>query len=142
MGSTEKVEFNLGETIKKAKVTPPSLIKATPANIASDPDGVCTTSISNADDVMLMSSSQNKQIHSNHHILPKKDPPEGKTTALIAMMRGKPKDGYPRHHTNKHYEQNVVWVLLDSGSDSNLVFVNKDKPMLRMGCSRLSVKLE
>jgi hypothetical protein len=32
--------------------------------------------------------------------------------------------------SNKHYKQNLVWVLVDSGSDGNLVFVNKDKPML------------
>jgi hypothetical protein len=45
-------------------------------------------------------------------------------------MRGKPKDGYHHHHSNKHYKQKLVRVLLDSGSDGNLVFVNKDKPML------------
>ena len=88
MGSTRKVEINLGETVKKTKVTPPSLIKATPTNNASNPDDVNSTSVSNADDVMLTSSSQNKEIHSNHSILPKKDPPEGKTTAIIAVMRG------------------------------------------------------
>ena len=35
---------------------------------------------------MLMSSSQNKEIHSNYSILTKKDPPEGKTTAIIAVI--------------------------------------------------------
>jgi hypothetical protein len=45
-------------------------------------------------------------------------------------MRGKPKDGYHRHHSNKHYKQKLVQVLLDSGSDGDLIFVNKDKPML------------
>jgi hypothetical protein len=45
-------------------------------------------------------------------------------------MRGKPKDGYHHHCSNKHYKQKLVQVLLDSGSDGNLVFVNKDKPML------------
>jgi hypothetical protein len=48
---------------------------------------------------MLTSSSQPEEIHSNHSILPKKDPPEGKTTAIIAVMRGKPKDGYHHHRT-------------------------------------------
>jgi hypothetical protein len=87
-------------------------------------------SVSNADDIMLTSSSQSKEIHSNYSILPKKDPPEGKTKAIIAVMRGKPKDGYHRHRSSKHYKQKLVRVLLDSGSDSDLVFVNKDKPML------------
>ncbi len=111
MGSTRKVEYNLGETIKKTKVTPPSPIKATPTNIVSNPDDVCTMSVSNANDVTLTSSSQNKEIHSNHSILPKKHPPEGKTTAIIAVMRGKPKDGYHRHCSNKDYKQKLVQVL-------------------------------
>jgi hypothetical protein len=85
LGSTRKVETKLGETIKKTKFTPPSLVKATPTNIASDPDDVSTTSVSNAGDIMMMSSSQSKEIHSNHSNLPfKKDPPEGKTIATIA----------------------------------------------------------
>jgi hypothetical protein len=95
------------------KVTLPSLIEATPTNIASNPDDICTTSVSNADDVMLTSSSQNKEIHSNHSILPKNDPPEGKTTVIIAVMRGKSKDGCHRHCRNKHYKQKLVRVLLD-----------------------------
>jgi hypothetical protein len=100
-----------------------------------------TRSVSNADDVMMSSSSQNKEIHSNHSILPKKDPPEGKTIAIIAVMRGKPKDGYHQHHSNKHYKQKIVWVLLDSGSDGNLVFVSKDKPMLLPSSKRLVPQL-
>jgi hypothetical protein len=79
---------------------------------------------------MLTSSSQNKEVHINYSTLPNKDPPEGKTTAVIAVMRGKPKDGYHCHHSNKHFRQKLVRVLLDSGSDSDLVFVNKYKPML------------
>ncbi len=66
-----------------------------------------------------------------------KDPPEGKTTAVIAVMRGKPKDGYHRHLSNKHYEQKVVRVLLDSGSDSDLIFVSKDTPILLPHSKRL-----
>ncbi len=81
MGSTRKVNFSLGETVKKTKVTPPIPIKATPTNIASNPDDVCPMSASNADDVILTSSSQPKEIHSNYCILSKKDPPEGKITA-------------------------------------------------------------
>jgi hypothetical protein len=44
-------------------------------------------------------------------------------------MRDKPNAGYHRHRSNKHYKQKLR-VLLDSGSDGNLVFVNKDKPIL------------
>jgi hypothetical protein len=72
------------------KFTPPSPMKATPTTIPSDPDDICPTSVSNSGDVMVASSSQNKEIHSNHSVLPNKDPPEGKTTAIIAVMRGKP----------------------------------------------------
>ncbi len=88
-------------------------MKATPTSVTSNPDDVCPTSVSNADDVMLGSSSQNKDIHSNHSILPKKDPPKGKTTVVIAAMRGNPKDGFHRHCSNKHYKQKLVQVLLD-----------------------------
>jgi hypothetical protein len=98
--------------------------------IASNQDEVCPTSFSNAGDIMLTSSSQNMGIHVNYSTPLNKDPPEGNTTAIIAVMRGKSKDGYQCHHSNKHYKQKLVWVLLDSGSDGNLVFVNKDKPIL------------
>jgi hypothetical protein len=108
---------------------------------ASNSDDISTTSISNADDIMMTSSSQNEELDNNHSILPKKDPPEGKTTAIIAMMRGKPKDGYHRHHSNKHYEQKLVQILLGSGSDSNLVFINKDKPRLLPSSKRLAPPL-
>jgi hypothetical protein len=63
-------------------------------------------------------------------ILPNKDPLEGKTTAIVAVMRGKPKHGHHCHRSNKHYKQKLVLVLLGSGSDGNLVFIDKDKPML------------
>ncbi len=45
-------------------------------------------------------------------------------------MRGNLKHGCHRHRSNKHYKKQIVWVLLDSGSDGDLVFVNTDKPML------------
>jgi hypothetical protein len=105
LGSTRKVDTELGETIKKTKFTPPSPIKATPATIASNPDNINTASVSNADDVMMTSSSQHEELLNNHSILPKKDPPEGKTTAIIAVTRGKPKDAHHRHCSNKHYKQ-------------------------------------
>ena len=40
-------------------------------------------------------------------------------------MRGKPKDVYHCHHSNKHYKWTLVRVLLDAGSDGNLVFVGQ-----------------
>jgi hypothetical protein len=68
-------------------------------------------------------------------------PPEGKTTAVIAMMRGKPKDGYHHHCSNKNYKQKLVQVLLDSGSDGNLIFMSKDKPILLPYSKRLVPQL-
>jgi hypothetical protein len=113
-----KVEINLGEAVKKTKLTPPSLVKTTPTLIISNPDDICPASFSNAGDVKLTSPSQNTGIHVNYSNPPSKDPPEGKTMAVIAVMRGKAKDGYRCCHSNKHYKQKLVWVLLDSGSDS------------------------
>jgi hypothetical protein len=68
-------------------------------------------------------------------------PSEGKNTAVIAVMRGKPKDDYHRHRSNKHYKQNLVQVLLENGSDINLVFVGKDKPILLPYSKRLVPQL-
>ncbi len=77
----------------------------------------------------------------NYSTLTNKDPPEGKITAVIAVMRGKPKDNPLRHCSNKHYKQKLVRVLLDSGSDSNFVFVSKDKPILLPYSKRLVPQL-
>jgi hypothetical protein len=52
-------------------------------------------------------------------------------------MRGNPKDGYTHHCSNKHCKQRLVQVLLDSGSDGELVFASKDKPMLLPYSKRL-----
>jgi hypothetical protein len=59
----------------------------------------------------------------------------------VAVMRGRPKHGHPRQCSNKHYKQKIVRVLLDSGSDSDLVFVDKDKPMLLPSSKRLVPQL-
>ena len=80
--------------------------------------------------MLVMSPSQSGDVHDSYSTHTTQNPREGKTTAVIAVMRGKPKDGYHRHHSNKHYKQKLVQVLLDSGSDGDLIFVNKDKPML------------
>ncbi len=56
-------------------------------------------------------------------------------------MRGNPKDGYTRQCSNKHCKQRLVWVLLDSGSDGDHIFVSKDKPMLLPYSKRLVPQL-
>jgi hypothetical protein len=55
------------------------------------------------------------------YFTPIKDPPEGKTTAIVAVMRGRPKHDHHRQRSNKHYKRKLVGVLLDSGSDGDLV---------------------
>jgi hypothetical protein len=112
-------------------------MKATLITIASNSNDMSTASVSKAGDVMMTSSSQKKTILKKNSILPKKDPPEGRTTAIIAVMRGRPKNSCHRPRINKHYKQKLVQVLLDSGSDSNLVFIDKDKPMLLPSSKRL-----
>jgi hypothetical protein len=52
-------------------------------------------------------------------------------------MRGRPKHSHHRQCSNKHYKQKLVQVLLDSGSDGDLIFVDKDKPMLLPSSKRL-----
>ncbi len=74
-------------------------------------------------------------------IIPNKDPPEGRTTAIVTVMRGRPKHSHHRQCSNKHYKQKLVHVLLDSGSDGDLVFVDKDEPMLLSSLKRLVAQL-
>jgi hypothetical protein len=88
------------------------------------------STLSNADDIMLTSPSQSKEFHVNHSTPTASDTSEGSTTAVVAVMRGNPKDGYTCQSSNKHCKQKIVRVLLDSGSNGDLIFVNKDKPML------------
>ncbi len=92
---------------------------------------------SNADDVTLTSPSQSKEVCVNHSTPTASNPSEGRTTAVIAVMRGNPKDGYARQCSNKHCKQKIVRVLLESGSDGDLIFVNKNKPMLLPHSKRL-----
>ena len=129
MGSTKKLR-KLGETVKITSYTPPSPIKATPTSIASKSDDISTTAVSEAGDVMMTSSDQNCELLSNMKFLPNKDPPEGKTTAIVAVMRGRPKHGHHRLSSNKHLKKKLVRVLLDSGSDGDLIILDKDKHML------------
>jgi hypothetical protein len=96
------------------------------------------STFSDADDVTVMSSSQSKEIHINHCTPTAFNPPEGNITlAIVAVMRGNPKDGSIRQCSNKHCKQNIVRVLLDSGSNVDLIFLNKDKPMLLPYSKRL-----
>ncbi len=86
---------------------------------------------------MLMPPSQSEDVHDNNSTPTTSNLPEGKTTAVIAVMRGNPKDGYTRLCSNKNCKQRLVQVLLDSGSDGDLIFVSKDKPMLLPYLKRL-----
>jgi hypothetical protein len=136
LGSTRKV-IKLGETVKNMSYAPPSPMKTTPTSIASNSDDVSTASVSKAGDIMMTSSIQKGKILKNNSIIPNKDPPEGRTTAIVAVMRGRPKHSHHRQRSNKHYKQKLVRVLLDSGSDGDIVFVDKDKPMLLPSSKRL-----
>ena len=66
---------------------------ATPSNPATLSDSLM---LSETDDVMLTSPSQSEDVHDNNSTPITSDPPEGKITAVIAVMRGNPKDGYTR----------------------------------------------
>jgi hypothetical protein len=140
LGSTRKVA-KLEKTIKNTSFTPLSPMKATPTTIASNSNDLSTASGSKAGDVMMTSSSQKEGTLEKMSILPKKDPHEGKTTAIVAAMRGRPKNSHYRPHSNKHYKYKLVRVLFDSGSDGNLVFVDKDKPLLLPSSKRLVPQL-
>ncbi len=95
------------------------------------------STLSDADDVMLTSPIQREELHCNHSTPTNSNPSEGSTTAVVAVMRGNPKDGYTRQRSSKHCKQKIVRVLLDSGSNGNLFFVNKEKPMLLPYSKRL-----
>jgi hypothetical protein len=113
---------------------------ATLSNLArpSNPETFSNPSMFiNADDVMMTSPSQSKKLHVNHSTPTASNPSEGSTTAVAAVMRGNPKDGYTRQRSNKHCKQKIGRVLLDSGSNGDLIFVNKEKPMLLPYSKRL-----
>jgi hypothetical protein len=86
---------------------------------------------------MMTSSDQTGKLLKKKNVTRNKDPPEGKTTAIVAVMRGRPKNSHNRQRSNKHYKRKLVRVLLDSGSDGDLIFVDKDKPMLLPTAKRL-----
>ncbi len=100
MGSTRKlVKFR--ETVEQTSFTPPS-----PTTIASNSNDASTMSVSKAGDVMMMSSIQKEGILKKKIILPNKDPPKGKTTTVVAVMRGRPKNSHHRQCSNKYYKKN------------------------------------
>ncbi len=78
-------------------------MKATPTSIASTSNDVSTASVSKAGDVMMTSSDQKGKLLKKMNFTPNKDPPEGKTTAIVVVMRGRPKLGHHHQHSNKHY---------------------------------------
>ncbi len=86
---------------------------------------------------MMTSSDQKGKLLKKNSVTPNKDQPEGKTTAIVAVMRGTPKHSHHRQRSNKHYKQKLVWILLDSGSDGDLIFVDKDNSMLLPSSKRL-----
>jgi hypothetical protein len=112
-------------------------MKATPTSIASNSDDISTAPVSKTGDIMMISSSQKGKILKKNSIIPNKDPPEGKTTTIVTVMRGRPKHSHHCQRSNKHYKQKLVRVLLDSDSDGDLFFVDKDKPMLLPSSKRL-----
>jgi hypothetical protein len=136
LGSTRKI-VKIRETVVQASFTSPSLMKATSTTIAINSIDASTLSVSKAGDVIMTSSSQKEGILKKNSIIPRKDPPEGRTTAIVVVMRGRPKHGHHRQRSNKHYKQKLVQILLDSGSDSDLIFIDKDKPMLLPSSKRL-----
>ncbi len=73
-------------------------MKATPTTIASNSNDVRTVSVSKAGDVMMKSSSQKEGILKKNSILHRKDPPEDRITAIVAVMRGRPKHDHHRCH--------------------------------------------
>ena len=129
--------MKLRETVNVTSYTPPSPIKATPTIIASDSNDVSTESISKTGDIMMTSSDQKGKLLKDMNFTPNKDPPEGKTTAIVAVMRGRPKHGHHHQCSNKHYKRKLVRVLLDSDSDGDLIFIDKDTPMLLPSAKRL-----
>jgi hypothetical protein len=117
------------------------MMKATPTIIASDSNDVSTASVSEAGDVMMTASDQAGKLLKKKNVTPNKDTPEDKTTTIVAVMRGRPKHSHHRQRSNKHYKQKIVRVLLDSGSDGDLIFIDKDKPMLLPSAKRLVPQL-
>jgi hypothetical protein len=71
---------------------------------------VCPTSFSNAGEFMMMASSQKEGIHVKYSPPTNKDPPEGKTMAVIAVMREAfPDQKYTKTPSSKKLRGCVNW---------------------------------
>ena len=92
LSSTRKI-VKFREPVENTSFTLPSPMKATPTTIASNSNDLSTASVSEASDVMMMSSDQKSKLLKKINFTPNKNPPEGKTTAIVAVMRGRPKHG-------------------------------------------------
>jgi hypothetical protein len=112
-------------------------MKATHTTIASQSNYVSAASVGKAGDIMMTSSSQKEKKTRKIVFYLIKTKPEGRTTAIVVVMRGKPRNGHRCQCSNKHYKQKSVRVLLDFGSAGDLVFVDKDKPMLLPSSKRM-----
>ncbi len=71
-------------------------MKATPTSIASNSNDISIASVSEAGDVMTMSSDQKGKLLKKKNVTSNKDPPEGKTTAIVAVMKDRPKHSHHR----------------------------------------------
>ena len=67
MGSTRKI-VTFSKTVVQTSFTPPSPLKATPTTIASNTNDDSTMSLSEARDVMMMSSNKKKGIKKKYPI--------------------------------------------------------------------------
>ena len=94
--------MKLRKTVDVMSYIPPSPIKATPTIIASESKDVSTVSVSEAGDIMMTSSDQKGKLLKKNSVTPNKDPPEGKTTAIVAVMRIRPKHSHHPQRSNKH----------------------------------------
>jgi hypothetical protein len=71
-------------------------MKATPTSTDSNSNDVSTASVSKNGGVMMMSSNQKGKLLKKNSVTPNKDPPKGKTTAIVTVMRGRPKHSHHR----------------------------------------------
>ncbi len=87
LSSIGKVVINLGETCKKPRFIPPSPMKATPPFDVCNGHDICVMSSSD-DDVTVTSSTKNEELCVTYSTPTNDIIPEGKTTAVVAVMRG------------------------------------------------------
>ncbi len=82
---------------------------ATSKDVTSNKKDLSLTSVSNGDDIIMMTSStQNKSKKANYSNPVKGNTPEGKTTAVVSVMRGNLKHGYHHHHSNSTTKETSV----------------------------------